>query len=359
MEISKRDMSILKGVAILFMLLLHLFCRKEVNGLYEIFPTVHGIPLVYYIGLFGDACVPIFCFASGYGLFVSFNNEPKTIMKKNLARILKLLIKYWIILVLFVTVGYLAGKTDLYPGNPINFLLNFFVLSDSYNSAWWFLQTYIILVLLAPLLLKITKKYNSNVLLIISGIIYFVSYIQRIKHVFGFDGNIFLNAIVYSIVLAGTSQLPFIIGSIFAKETIYSKLYNKFHNLPFKNTICLSGILVLAILHARYETLFIAPFTAIAFICLFNLMKKSNLLQKALAFLGNHSTNMWLTHMFFYMTIFPSLVFAPKYPIFIFAWLIMLCLFSSLVINLIYKPFIQLVDKKTSTINKREMAIHH
>lgn len=357
MEFSKRDMSILKGVAILFMLLLHLFCRKEVDGLYETFPIINGFPFVYYIGLFGDACVPIYCFASGYGLFLSFNNELKLIIKKNLVRILKLLINYWIILVLFVIVGYLAGKTDLFPGSIGNFLLNFFVLSNSYNSAWWFLQTYIILVLLAPLLIKIIKKYNSNVLLLISGIIYFLSYIQRVKHFFDFDPNTFLNTVVNSFVLLGTSQLPFIIGSIFAKEKIYSKLYNKFHHIPYKNTICLTGIFTLVIIHARFETMFIAPFTAIPFICLFNLMKKSSKTQSVLLYFGNHSTNIWLTHMFFYMTIFPSLVFAPKYPIFIFAWLIVLCLLSSFIINLLFEPILKLVDKKAFTIDNKNSTI--
>ena len=77
-EISKNDTKILKGVAILFMLLLHLFARKEVNGLYETFPIINGVPLIYYIGLFGDACVPIYCFASGYGLFVVHKKEKKS-----------------------------------------------------------------------------------------------------------------------------------------------------------------------------------------------------------------------------------------------------------------------------------------
>ena len=74
MEISKNDMKMLKGVAILFMLLLHLFCRKKVGDLYETYPLINDVPLIYYLALFGDACVPIFCFASGYGLFVSFQN---------------------------------------------------------------------------------------------------------------------------------------------------------------------------------------------------------------------------------------------------------------------------------------------
>lgn len=78
MGISKNDTKMLKGVAILFMLLLHLFCRKEVNGLYETFPVINGVPFVYYIGLFGDACVPIYCFVSGYGLFMVHSKEHKS-----------------------------------------------------------------------------------------------------------------------------------------------------------------------------------------------------------------------------------------------------------------------------------------
>ncbi|MGG3582650.1 hypothetical protein P5618_011460 [Priestia megaterium] len=70
MEFSKKDMKILQGVAILFMLSLHLFARKEINGLYETFPVINRVPFVYYLALFGDACVPIYLFASGYGLFL-------------------------------------------------------------------------------------------------------------------------------------------------------------------------------------------------------------------------------------------------------------------------------------------------
>ncbi|MGX2961376.1 acyltransferase family protein [Peribacillus sp. JNUCC 23] len=357
MEISKNDTRILKGVAILFMLLLHLFCRKEINGLYETFPTINGVPLIYYIGLFGDACVPIYCFASGYGLFMTHNVEQKSNVMKNFMRIFKLLINFWIVLLIFVTVGFLVGKTEAFPGGLGEFFLNFFVLSNSYNGAWWFLQTYIILVLLAPLLVKLVRKYNSIMLLFLSGVIYLVSYVQRIKHVFDFGDNTALNMFINACVLVGTSLLPFIVGSIFAKEKIYSKLYNKFHSLFYKNTFCLIGILMLVIIHSLYESMIIAPFTAIAFICFFNLIDKSRFIQKVFTFFGDHSTNIWLTHMFFYMSIFPKLTFLPKYPILIFAWLLILCLISSYVINSICKPIIRLVDRKSSVVGENYQSI--
>lgn len=228
-------MKILKGVAIIFMLLLHLFCRKDVNGLYETFPEYNGVPLIYYIGLFGDACVPIYCFASGYGLFMVMNKELKLFKRKNSLRIFKLLINFWIILLIYVIISFLLGKVESNIGGLIELFLNFSVLSSSYNGAWWFLQTYIILVLLSPKLTRIINKFNSISLLFISGIIYFLSYVQRIKSVIDFGDSTLLSLIVNALVLVGTSQLPFIVGSIFAKEKIYSKFYSKYCILQEKS----------------------------------------------------------------------------------------------------------------------------
>ncbi|WP_230322502.1 MULTISPECIES: acyltransferase family protein [Bacillus] len=260
-------------------------------------------------------------------------------------------------LILFVAIGFLVDKADSFPGGIAEFFLNFFVLSNSYNGAWWFLQTYIILVFLAPFLTRLVRKYNSLSLLIPFGAIYLVSYIQRIKHILDFGDHTVLNMVVNTMVLVGTSLLPFIVGSIFAKEKIYSKLYNKFYSLSYKNTLCTIGIVMLVIIHSFYESMIIAPFTAIAFICFFNLMNKSRFIQKVFTFLGDHSTNIWLSHVFFYMSIFPEFTFAPKYPIIIFGWLIVMCLASSYAINSIYKLIIRIIDKRSFIVRDNEKAV--
>lgn len=352
MELSKSDMKVLKGIAILFMLLLHLFCRKDVHGLYETFPTINGVPFIYYLALFGDACVPIYCFASGYGLFRT-EQGTNSFFRKNLIRVFKLLINYWIVLAVFVSVGFLLGLPE-FPGSSRKFLLNFFVISSSYNGAWWFLQTYIILVLISPFLMKLTKKYNSANLLVISVIIYFFSYLQRIKHILDFSHNLALGLFVNAVVLVGTSLLPFLIGSVFAKERLYSNLYKRFETIRFKNTLCFICILLLVIIHSVFESMFIAPFTALAFICLFSLMDKNSQVQKLFIYFGQHSTNIWLTHMFFYMSIFPELTFTPRYPVLIFGWLIIMCLVSSYFINSIFKPLIRIIDIKASFLSLQE-----
>jgi surface polysaccharide O-acyltransferase-like enzyme len=356
LEFSKNDMTRLKGMAILCMLCLHLFCRKIVNGLYVTAPTWHGIPLIYYLGLFSDVCVPIYCFASGYGLFITLSKQQGLGMKKNIARIFKLLTNYWIILILFVLLGLLIGKEG-YPGSPTNFVMNFFVLSDSYNSAWWFLQTYIILVLIAPFLFKWVKKTNSYVVIMLSGIFYLITYVQRFKQVIDLNHHAGLGMLMNAIVLFGTSQLPFIVGAVFAKEKIYSKIYNRFYKMPFKNTISLLIIILMMVIHGVFQSLIIAPLTATIFIVLFNLMNKKISVQKLFDFLGKHSTNIWLTHMFFYMIFFPKLVFAPRLPILIYIWLIVLCLISSFIINAIYKPILNLIDRKMSVPSYKQKVV--
>ena len=53
MDITKRDSKMLKGVAILAMLMLHLFCRRD-NLPYTPLLWIGDTPLIYYFGLFGD-----------------------------------------------------------------------------------------------------------------------------------------------------------------------------------------------------------------------------------------------------------------------------------------------------------------
>lgn len=110
MELSKKQTDITKGVAILFMLLLHLFCTREYEGLFEPLIMIGNIPLIYYIALFGDMCVAIYCFCSGYGLMIGYKNNNENYFKKNLIRILKLYINFWIILILFVLIRTINGK---------------------------------------------------------------------------------------------------------------------------------------------------------------------------------------------------------------------------------------------------------
>ena len=353
MELTKNQIKMTKGVAILFMLLLHLFCTKTYEGLYIPLIFIGDTPLIYYLALFGDCCVAIYCFCSGYGLLISYKNNKENYIKNNLMRIFKLYINFWIILFIFVVIlGPLMGQGESYPGTLKNFILTFTALDPAYNGAWWFFTTYIILVLLSPIINKVVVKYNNTLVIALSFIFYIFAYIQRIKGVIVLDNNI-LNWFIRQTSLLGTSQLPFIIGSVFAYKKVYSKLDNICNKIRYKNMVGILIITLMIIAHGIVQTLFVAVFTGVVFICTFNLMDKPKWLNNLLSYLGGHSTNMWLIHMFFYMIYFKELVYGAKYSFLIFPWLVVLCLASSYIVNLIYKPIIEKFNKITISFKNR------
>lgn len=357
MDISKEQIKITKGVAILFMLLLHLFCTKTYEGLFTPSIFIGNTPLIYYFALFGDCCVAIYCFCSGYGLFLSYENNNTNYNKNNRIRILKLYINTWIVLFLFIIVlGTITRNSSVYPINIKEFLLTVTLINPAYNGAWWFLTTYILLVVLSSSINKIVKKYNVIVIIFISFIIYFMAYIQIIKGILNFD-NVILEYIVRQLALLGTSLFPYIIGAIFAYKKIYSKLYTVVNKFKYKNIIIIALISLMIVAHGIVQTLFVAVFTGIAFICSFNLLDKPQWINKLLLYLSNHSTNMWLIHMFLYSIYFRKLVFLPKYPIVIYIWLIILSLLCSYMVKLIYNPIIKLLDMKINKVKINEKIV--
>ena len=330
-ELTNNQILETKGIAILFMLLLHLFCNKNYIGLFQPLIYVGKYPLIYYLALFGDCCVAIYCFCSGYGLMYNYIRDRESFNKRNTKRILNLYIKYWIIFLIFVI------------------LIGTFILKKpGYNGAWWFFTTYILLIITSKAINEIILRRNNILILICSLIFYFVAYIQRIKVPIILDSEL-ANYILRQISLYGTSQLPFIVGAIFQKNRIYSYLSYRMGRYRYKNTILYLTVLGMIIFHGFVETLFIAVFTGIIFICCFNLIDKKEDISKFFQYMGKHSTNLWLIHMFIYMTFFEKYIYALKYPVLIYLWLVLICLIISCMINKIEKYIIG--EKNVKIIN--------
>lgn len=343
MEISKQKSNQLKAISILMMLYLHLF-NKPYQGLFEPLLFIGTQPLSYYISLFCDACVPIFCFLSGYGLYYKYQKEASIYNQGNCKRILKLYINYWIIVVLFVVgLGLLLSKEG-YPGNFLKFLFNFTALHNSYNGAWWFFFTYILLVFTSNFTFKWVLSYSS-LTIFISGILFYV--LAFYSRVYIYKPNVsdveILKWMLRQISLYGTSFFPFIVGAIALKEQWNTKLTKWFEQVKYKNWLILTGILMLVIIHALIPNFIIAPFTGIPFILLFTQLKLSTVLTKVLDYLAQHATNMWLIHMFFYMIYFKFFIYSAKYVFVIFLLLVICCTVSSIVINKINRIVLKIL----------------
>lgn len=60
------------------------------------------------------------------------------------------------------------------------FLLTATAVNTGYKWAWWFLTTYIILVLISSYINKIVIKYSTAGIIVLSIIVYFSGYVQRL-----------------------------------------------------------------------------------------------------------------------------------------------------------------------------------
>lgn len=334
MAITLQKTNQLKSIAILMMLFLHLF-NQNYHGLFQPVLFIGTQPLSYYISLFSDACVPIFAFVSGYGLYHSYINNPENYLQKNKERTKKLYIRYWIILLLFaVSLGWLLNEEG-YPGSWQKLALNITGLEPSYNGAWWFFTTYILFVFTSRFWFKLFNRGNPYLYLIGLLFIYFVAFYFRIYKSNLFE-NGFLNRLHSQSALYFCTLFQFMVGAFALKYHWHAKVTDLFTNIKYRNFIAFIGIVGLIIFHGILPNFILAPFTALGFIFLFLQMNFGKRVDSILDFFTPHATNLWLVHMFFYMIYFKEIIYEPQNPTLIFIWLILWCVVASYLINAIY-----------------------
>lgn len=340
-SISLQKSNQLKSIAILMMLFLHLF-NRDYSGLFEPLIFMGQNPLSYYISLFCDACVPIFAFVSGYGLYYKYSQNHSTFKKDNVNRLKKLYINYWIIIILFVVLlGYLLTEPG-YPGSLTKFILNLSGLDPSYNGAWWFFTTYVFFVLTSSFWFGLLDRINPWIYLFAFFIIYLIAFYFRIYQS-SISDNSFLNYLHKQSALYFCTLFQFMLGAFFLKYN-WNKQFQSF--LPPRinfNVLGIFGIIALIIIHGFIPNFIIAPFTALGFIFIFINLDIPAFINKCLDFFAKHATNLWLIHMFFYMIYFPEFIYKFKYPIFIFSALVIMCVMSSYMVNSINKMILKWV----------------
>lgn len=337
MELSKSQTDYTKGIAIAMMLCLHLFNREHA-GLFQPSVFIGSVPLSYYISLFCDCCVWIYCFCSGYGLYITHLKNTATFVHQNRNRLLKLYLNYWLVLLVFaVVLGYILGKSAQYPGSWSKFIFNFISLDSSYNGAWWFISCYALLVLLAPVIFHLIEKANPFLVFIGAFVLYAIGYYARIKLPV-ISETTFIQLLWHQAYMLANSVFPFVLGAIAFRQKWYSTLMQRVSKWPFRAVILLTLIGLLMVAHALVPSLFVALFTGVAFIFLFNALQLSAVVERILQYLSTHSTNIWLIHLFLISSFAKTWSYAPQQPVLIYFWVLGWCLLLSHLINWIYLP---------------------
>lgn len=343
---NKNDSIMTKGLAILSMLVLHLFCVTGDGVLGTPLLWVNETtPAVYYLGFFAEICVPLYSMCAGFALFLMQQNKKAT-FKQSLPRIFRLLVNYWVVLFLFSGIGLIISSERI-PVNLPSFIKSIFLL-HSYNGAWWYLNTYIILLLIPALIMlfpvnKIKNPFIGFCMCFAIDIVWY--FLNRLGFIPEFEKNQSVFTFVAVELINLINVLPwFWMGAFMCKfktVDVAKEYLDKYIPQKFQNAVLLICWFMIFIANSVAHKAIFMGFVAVASFLIFNLLKKSNLVQKVFLFLGKHSTNMWLTHMFFYAVMFKELLVSVKYPLFILLFLIILCVATSYVImgieRLIYR----------------------
>lgn len=336
---SKEESKMLQGISVLAMVCLHLFDNLNYSDLFTPLIMLKGYPLIFYFAQLSDFCVMGFAFCSGYAHMKLFRQ--KNYYKRRLISLLSLYCNFWIILLLFTLISVATGQADFMPGDFVTFLKTFTTVSVSYNGAWWYMSVYAVIVIISPIVLKATEKMNSIAVLMISFAIYCGGYLLRFKYGTPYEAINWFGPF-------GTTFFEYIIGVVCCKERFFEKLERVATKVkPIWRCVISAAVFVAMLLgHTLViRSLVIAPLTGFLIICIFKFCPRLRLVDKVFGFFGTHSTNIWFTHMFFYLVLFPKLVYRAEYPIPIFLFMLAICVAVSYVINLIYYPINKQVRK--------------
>lgn len=341
MEASKSEIKSLQGLCILAMLCLHLFCRTE----YSYSPAIlfAGIPLCYFFGQLAYFCVMGFAFCSAYGHCAILDKSSNSYYKRRIKSLINLLIVFWSILIVFTMISICIGNGENIPGEGYEFLGNILLYKLTYNGAWWYLTTYIFLVLTSKFIIHFVYRYHWLFVIVISVMIYAGSYYMRFYCPEPFESSI-LNQIIRQFYLYGMTAPEYIIGVFFYKYKIFSKsdeLIYKLGKWKYVTGIMIFGVLLLG-RTLIVRSLFVAPVSGSILIILHHWFCKES---RFLHWIGTHSTNMWLTHMFFYSVLFVNFIFIFKYPILIFIAMVAITVLTSALLKKIQIPIIKKVTQ--------------
>ena len=130
-------------------------CHYLVLGYYK------GVPIEQIIAPFGQLCVALFAFNTGFVICKNYENYSKYSLV--LKRLLKFLIAYWIICLLFILYGIIAGKElpsivmllKNLVGRGLSARVSYINVAHA-----WYVSYYIVLMLFAPILSRMGKIIN-------------------------------------------------------------------------------------------------------------------------------------------------------------------------------------------------------
>lgn len=345
--IIPQDSLYIYGIAILMMVWHHFFGFPERFGgdLRYIGGNIE-YTIELYLGYFGRLCIAMYAFISGYGMMaksmqknLKFTEDIKLAIKQ----IIKFFIRYWIVFIIFVSIGFKFMGLKF---EPEEFIKNFIGKSCSYNAEWWYVAYYVKMLIMYPVIKLIVNKLN---------------FIKNSKWI------IFALAIILGIINTVFKEnykyyLCFLFGMLIYENRLYEKFNAKLCKNEFYSIIISIGCIIFSVIVRMILTFDVDAFLVMIYIfgCLqiLKTIKNNKWPGNILQFLGHYSVYIWLTHTFFLYYYFQNQFMQLKYAILIYIVTVCICLFIGVGLDKIYKGLMQGIKfgrKKSNSVRFKKI----
>ncbi len=329
---SKEKSTIIKGVAILLMIFLHLF-NHDITKDCSPFFFIGDTP---FVTILTRACgpVPFFLIISGYGLHYTYTKKGLS-WNSQLRRILKLFVTYWLVLAIFVSIGSFI-RQDKYPGTIIEAILNISSWSNSYNIETWFLFPYAVLAIFAVYIFRIIDKLGNLTSFVLFTMIGFIAMYITSRYI---SAHKTYDSFFAHIITIANLSFSFAIGAILHRIAEQRSL--DFGWAKSHQPLILFFIIALVAIRCLTTVSAWQTFFALFFILLFIQFELPSTIKRLLIKLGEYSMPMWMTHTFFSAYLFHGFIYGFQYPLLIYIILVIISFFISIPIMIVSRKIIQ------------------
>lgn len=155
----------------------------------------------------------------------------------------------------------------------MDLLGNLLLFDFSYNGAWWFVLTYILLVLSAPVFIRIVKYHRWPLVFLLSGGVYFVTYLLYFHFTLPLNSPIG-KWIWEQLLLFGRSQFSFLLGMLLYRSDLVQRLRQRIRPGIVRYLIVIGIPAVLFLFHCVVQSLIVAPITGSLTLLCFHLWEK-------------------------------------------------------------------------------------
>ncbi len=332
MSFGKKDSLTIKGVAIIFMLLYHLFAEPS---FYAGFQLDFMLPenLIVYLASFGNICVSIFLLISAYGITISLRNvnSSSALVKRTMVRFGILVLQFLVMYLSIWLIWFSKLKYSLAYGTGVKGII--FGVIDALGFAeifhtptlcmtWWYMGVAIICIFMVPFLLLLYRKTGIVVI-----------------------GLFAILPVVFSVDFAYYRYFFVMVLGVCAAEGNWINQYRNW-NIGRINRVLVSVFLMVIAFYVYLDETIKSTVSYLStgvvalvwVIGLYVLVAGVPILSTVLQFFGMHSMNIFFFHTFIFLILYRDQIYGLRHPILIFIVL--------LGISTLYSVMIEFVKRK-------------